>query len=583
MLLCDGFLLKEAFLFDNQPKKQYNYIKNEYCSIYRFLPIGQIKRKADGDTMKIQFIGAAFEVTGSCTLIEVNERYYLVDCGMEQGIDVFQNVPLPIPASEIDAVFLTHAHIDHSGMLPRLYKDGFRGIIYATEATARLADIMLKDSAHIQMSEAEWKNRKAERSGEEGFIPTYTLDDAMGAIKLFRGVRYNEKITVAAGVDVRFTDIGHLLGSAAVELWLREGEDKRKIVFSGDVGNTDQPIIKDPSPVSECDYLVMESTYGNRSHERHTDTVEVLAGYIDETISAGGNVIIPSFAIGRTQEMLYAIREIKERGLTKNKDFPVYVDSPLAVEATEIFSKCDPVCFDEETNRLISEGKDPIRFEGLRLTVSVEESKLINETSEPKVILSASGMCEAGRIRHHLKHNLWKEENLILFVGYQSEGTLGRTLIEGADSVRLFGEDIIVRAKIRSLKGTSGHADREGLISWLSKFEKKPRTVFLNHGTEESIHALAEELRGRGYAVDTPYSGTEYDLIRGIMTAYTEKKRVSATDVAKTRSRKSNIHRDLVSQAEALLALAKRSDGRPNKENAKFAAQIRALLDKWAK
>lgn len=533
--------------------------------------------------MKIQFIGAAQEVTGSCTLLEINERYYLVDCGMEQGIDVFQNVPLPISPSQVDAVFLTHAHIDHSGMLPRLYKDGFRGIIYATEATARLADIMLKDSAHIQMSEAEWKNRKAERSGEESFTPTYTLEDAQGAIKLFRGVPYNEKITVSAGVDIRFTDIGHLLGSAAIEVWLREGENERKIVFSGDVGNINQPIIKDPSPVAECDYLVLESTYGNRSHERYTDTIEVLAKYIDETISGGGNVIIPSFAIGRTQELLYAIREIKARGLTKNKDFPVYVDSPLAIEATEIFSKCDPVCFDEETRSLIDEGIDPIRFPNLRLSVTVEESKLINETSEPKVILSASGMCEAGRIRHHLKHNLWREENLILFVGYQAEGTLGRTLIEGTDSVRLFGEDIAVKAKIRSLKGTSGHADREGLISWLSKFERKPRTVFLNHGTEESISALAEELRGKGYAVSAPYSGTEYDLVRGIMTAYTEKKRITASDVAKTRSRKSNIHRDLVSQAEALLALAKRSDGRPNKENAKFAAQIRALLEKWEK
>ena len=531
--------------------------------------------------MKIQFIGAAQEVTGSCTLLEVNNRYYLVDCGMEQGIDVFQNVALPIPAGQIDAVFLTHAHIDHSGMLPRLYKDGFRGIIYATEITVKLADIMLKDSAHIQMSEIEWKNRKAERSGDENHTPTYTLEDALGSIKLFRGVAYDERITVSAGVDIRFTDIGHLLGSSAIELWLKEGADEKKIVFSGDVGNTDQPIIKDPSPISDTDYLVLESTYGSRNHELHTDTVEVLAELIDKTLTKGGNVIIPSFAVGRTQELLYAMREIKQRGLVKNTDFPVYVDSPLAIEATEIFSKCDPSCFDEETNRLIAQGIDPIKFPNLRLSVTAEESKRINETPEPKVILSASGMCEAGRIRHHLKHNLWRPQNLILFVGYQAEGTLGRMLIEGAQSVRLFGEDIAVRAEIKSLKGTSGHADQRGLISWLQKFDRKPRIVYLNHGNEESIAVLAAELKERGYAVEAPYSGTEYDLVKGIMTAYTEKKRVTAADAAKARSRKNSIHRDLVSQAEALLALAKRCESRPNKENAKFAAQIRSLMEKW--
>ncbi len=531
--------------------------------------------------MKIQFIGAAHEVTGSCTLLEINDRYYLVDCGMEQGIDVFQNVALPISASQVDAVFLTHAHIDHSGMLPRLYKDGFRGIIYATEATAKLAEIMLKDSAHIQMSEIEWKNRKAERSGDENYQPTYTLEDALGAIKLFRGVPYNERITVSAGVDIRFADIGHLLGSAAIEIWLREGEAEKKIVFSGDVGNTDQPIIKDPSPIAETDYLVLESTYGSRNHERHTDTIEMLAQFIDKALARGGNVIIPSFAIGRTQELLYAIREIKQRQLVKDTNFPVYVDSPLAIEATDIFSKCDPTCFDEETNKLIKQGIDPIKFPDLRLSVTVEESKRINETSEPKVILSASGMCEAGRIRHHLKHNLWRPQNLILFVGYQAEGTLGRNLIEGVQSVRLFGEDIAVRAEIRSLKGTSGHADQQGLISWLASFEKKPGIVFLNHGNEESIAVLSNELKERGYAVEAPYSGTEYDLMKGIMTAYTEKKRVTAADVAKTRSRKNSIHRDLVSRAEALLALAKRCESRPNKENAKFAAQIKALMDKW--
>ncbi len=533
--------------------------------------------------MKIQFIGAAHEVTGSCTLLEVNDRYYLVDCGMEQGIDVFQNIPLPIPASMIDAVFLTHAHIDHSGMLPRLYKDGFRGTIFSTDATKSLSDIMLRDSAHIQMSEAEWKNKRAERSGNDAIVPTYDLDDALGAISRFRGVAYNERITVAAGVDIRFVDIGHLLGSAAIEIWLREGENERKIVFSGDVGNTDQPIIKDPEVIRQTDYLVMESTYGNRDHERHNETLVTLAKIIDDTFDRGGNVIIPSFAVGRTQELLYAIREIKQKGLTKNKDFPVYVDSPLAVEATEIFSKCDPSCFDEETRELLEKGIDPIRFDGLRLSITVDDSRRINEDISPKVVISASGMCEAGRIRHHLKHNLWKSQNLILFVGYQAEGSFGRLLLEGAQTVKLFGEEIAVRAEIRSLKGTSGHADREGLISWLSKFESKPRIVFLNHGNEESVEALSDELRGRGYAVEAPYSGTEYDLVKGIMTAYTESRRVSAESIAKTRSRKTEVHDNLVAQAQALLALARKCESRPNKENAKFASQIRALIDKWEK
>lgn len=533
--------------------------------------------------MKIQFIGAAYEVTGSCTLLEVSGRHYLVDCGMEQGIDVFQNVSLPIAPSQVDAVFLTHAHIDHSGMLPRLYKDGFRGTIYSTKATAKLADIMLRDSAHIQMSEVEWKNRKAERSGDENHEPIYDMEDAIGAISLFRGVDYNERITVAAGVDIRFTDIGHLLGSAAIELWLREGPNERKIVFSGDVGNTDQPIINDPSSVDDTDYLVMESTYGSRNHERHTDTIDVLASYIERTLERGGNVIIPSFAVGRTQELLYAIREIKQQKLVKDASFPVYIDSPLAIEATKIFENCDIVNFDAETRMLIEKGVDPLYFENLHLAVTVDESKLINETPESKVIISASGMCEAGRIRHHLKHNLWRPQNLILFVGYQAEGSLGRMLIEGVPNVKLFGEDIAVRAEIRSLKGTSGHADQAGLINWLGSFKEKPKTVFLNHGNEESIEVLRDELKERGYAVETPYSGTEYDLITGAMTAYVEKKRVSSGGTQKSRSRKNSVHRDLVLQAEALLNLAKRCDSRTNKDNAKFAAQIRALFEKWEK
>ena len=365
--------------------------------------------------MKIQFIGACHEVTGSCTLLEVDGAQYLVDCGMEQGIDEFENVPLPVAAARIDAVFLTHAHIDHSGMLPKLYKDGFRGKIYATEATTDLCNIMLRDSAHIQESEAEWRSRKAERAGEEKIQPVYTMEDALGAISCFRRCKYDEIIRIAAGVELRFTDIGHLLGSACIELWLMEEEEQRKIVFSGDVGNYNQPIINDPKTVADTDYLVIESTYGNRLHQddpkaaqsKYYNPIRALADHIQRTFDRGGSVIIPAFAVGRTQEMLYAIREIKQRGMVTGHDgFPVYVDSPLAVEATGVFLQCDHSCLDQETMALVEQGINPLWFDGLTLAVSAEESKAINSDRRSKVILSASGMCEAGRVRHHLKHNL---------------------------------------------------------------------------------------------------------------------------------------------------------------------------------
>ncbi|MBQ1982886.1 MAG: MBL fold metallo-hydrolase, partial [Clostridia bacterium] len=305
--------------------------------------------------MRIKFIGATHEVTGSCTLLTVDSKYYLVDCGMEQGRDVFQNITLPVPASAIEAVFLTHAHIDHSGMLPRLYKEGFRGKIYATDVTCDLCNIMLRDSAHIQEFEAEWRSRKSRRAGEEPVEPVYDMEDALGAISLFVPCPYDRVVLVAEGISLRFTDIGHLLGSACIELWLCEGETEKKIVFSGDVGNSGQSIICDPKTVEETDYLVIESTYGDRLHKgERKDIVLELAGYIQRAFDRGGNVIIPSFAVGRTQEMLYAIREIKERGLvTGHGTFPVYVDSPLAGEATAIFMQCNPVCFDEETRALL--------------------------------------------------------------------------------------------------------------------------------------------------------------------------------------------------------------------------------------
>ena len=535
--------------------------------------------------MKIQFIGAAHEVTGSCTLLTVCGKHYLVDCGMEQGQDIFQNIPLPVPAMQIEAVFLTHAHIDHSGMLPKLYKDGFQGLIYSTSATADLCSIMLRDSAHIQMSEAQWRKRKAERSGETAPEPVYDLDDALGAISRFRPCGYGQKIRVAEGVELRFTDIGHLLGSACIELWLTENGQTKKILFSGDVGNLNQPLLNDPKFVEETDYLVVESTYGNRLHadpNERADPVQGLAACIQEAMDAGGNLIIPSFAVGRTQEMLYAIREIKQKGLVKGHDgFPVYVDSPLAVEATSIFLQCDQSCFDEETLAVIRQGVNPIWFDGIRLSVSSDESKLINENTQPKVILSASGMCEAGRIRHHLKHNLWRENCVVLFVGYQAQGSLGRKLQDGAKAVRLFGEEIAVNAKIRTLAGTSGHADRDGLLRWIGGIKTKPELVFVNHGDEEACEAFRGLLEEMGYHAQAPFSGTQYDLLTGKMTAYAEGKRIDRTQKLKSDTRAYQIYRDLVAAAEELLSLAKKCLGRSNKDNSKLTDQIRALTEKW--
>ena len=533
--------------------------------------------------MKIQFIGATHEVTGSCTLLEVGGRYYLVDCGMEQGVDVFQNIDLPVPANTIEAVFLTHAHIDHSGMLPKLCKDGFSGSIYATEATCDLCNIMLRDSAHIQESEAQWRNRKAERAGEERIEPVYTVNDALAAIRLFRRCRYGEPIRAAEGVVLRMTDIGHLLGSAAIELWLTEGDETRKIVFSGDVGNTNQPLIKDPQPVKAADYLVIESTYGDRLHEVcRRDSVAELAGCIQQALDQGGNLVIPAFAVGRTQEMLYAIREIKERGLVKGHDgFPVYVDSPLAVEATGIFLQCNHDSFDDETLAILNRGQNPIWFDGIRLSVTSDDSKLINADPEPKVILSASGMCEAGRIRHHLKHNLWRKESIILFVGYQAENSLGRKLQDGAGSVKLFGEEIAVCAQIATLHGTSGHADKNGLLNWLDAFEEKPGLVFVNHGDDHSCEAFRAALIQRGYQAEAPYSGTEYDLLTGRITQYTEGVKLDRAEAFKGSQRAKQVYGELLAAAEDLLALVKTRRGKTNKDNAKLAGQIRSLIGKW--
>ena len=532
--------------------------------------------------MKLTFLGATHEVTGSCTLIEINGRYGIVDCGMEQGQDIFENQALPVQASALDFVLLTHAHIDHSGNLPLLYKNGYSGLIYATAATTHLCEIMLRDCAHIQESEAQWRSRKSQRAGGPAIEPVYTMADAESAIAKLRPVDYGREVQIAEGVTVRFTDAGHLMGSGSIEIWLTEGGVTKKIVFSGDIGNIDQPLLKDPVYVEEADYVVTESTYGNRYHEkRDVNNIEYLADCIQRTFDRGGNVVIPSFAVGRTQEMLYFIREIKVRGLVHGHgDFPVYVDSPLANEATGIFLQTDNHYFDEATRALLDQGINPLMSPGVQLSVTSEESKAINMDRKPKVIISASGMCEAGRIRHHLKHNLWRSECLILFVGYQAEGTTGRAIRDGARKIKLFGEEIKVNAEISYLPGKSGHADKDGLIKWIQAFREKPHTVFVNHGDPEAVEDYAACLRDEyGYNVLAPYSGTSFDMLSGEVIELTQG--IPIAKKAPRDARAMSAFDNLLTAAYGLVDVAKACKGIPNKELAKFAGEIRSLAAKW--
>ncbi len=533
--------------------------------------------------MKITFIGAAHEVTGSCHYLEVGDKRILVDYGMEQGINLYENMPLPVEAPMIDYVLLTHAHIDHSGLLPLLYAKGFRGSVYATDATVDLCSIMLRDSAHIQMQEAEWRNRKAKRSSEiEEFVPLYNMQDADGAIKCLVPVRYGRKIKVCEELSIRFTDVGHLLGSAAIEAWLTEDGVTKKIVFSGDIGNDNLPLIKDFETIDEADYVLCESTYGDRMHVRdRVDYVAELAQIIRDTFAKGGNVVIPSFAVGRTQEMLYFIRQIKEKGLLDDLgDFPVWVDSPLAVEATGVFNKNVSECFSEEAMELVRRGINPLVFTGLNLSITSDESKAINFDNEPKVIISASGMCEAGRIRHHLKHNLWREECTILFVGYQAVGTLGRSIVEGAKEVHLFGEKIEIRAKIAKLEGVSGHADKAGLTKWMLGFKNDPKMVFIVHGDDEVTENFAAYLHDEhGFNTYAPFSGTCYDLIADEFVEETVGVRIEG---AKKKIRTaSTVFERLLAAGQRLLAVINHNEGGANKDLAKFADQINSLCDKW--
>ena len=534
--------------------------------------------------MKLIFIGADHEVTGSCHLIEACGKHILVDCGMEQGPDLYENQEIPVKAGDIDYVLLTHAHIDHSGKIPLLCKEGFRGEIISTFATADLCDIMLRDSAHIQEFEAQWRNRKAMRSGEPLYEPLYTMEHAMAAIKLLHPCDYEQRITLCDGIDIRFTDVGHLLGSAAIEIWITEEGETRKLVFSGDVGNVNQPIIKDPKTVKEADYVVIESTYGNRTHgEDIPDYVGEFTRILRETFAKGGNVVIPSFAVGRTQEILYFIREIKEKNLLPEyPGFEVYVDSPLAIEATNVFQKNVQSCFDEDAMALISKGINPLLFQGLKTTITSEESKMINFNDKPKVIISASGMCEAGRIRHHLKHNLWRKECTILFVGYQAVGTLGRKLVESKpESVRLFGENVEVNARIEVLAGISGHADMNGLLNWIDGFKEKPSHIFVVHGEDSVTDSFAATITDRfGIPAFAPYSGGCVDLATD--TILSEGIRLPKKAVEKpAKARALTAFNRVVAAAKHLMDVVLKNEGLANKDLAKFESQIQNLADKW--
>ena len=533
--------------------------------------------------MKLEFLGAAHEVTGSCHYLEFADKHVLVDCGMEQGSDLYVNQEIPVNASTIDYVFVTHAHIDHSGLLPMLYNHGFRGQIFTTTATHQLCEIMLKDSAHIQMFEAEWKNRKAKRAGRPEVVPLYDMNDAVGVLGHFVSCDYHSVINVCEGLKVRFVDAGHLLGSSSIEMWISEntaeGVEERKIVFSGDIGPGNRPLIKDPEYLTSADYVVMESTYGDRTHETPPDYAVELARVIRDTFTRGGNLVIPAFSVGRTQEMLYFIRRIKmENLLPEFQNFEVYVDSPLAVEATTIFGKNVQDCFDDTALALVQQGINPIGFPGLRMAITSDESKMINFNDKPKVILSASGMCEAGRIRHHLKHNLWRKDSTILFVGYQVPGTLGNALLNGAKEVKLFGETIEVQAKIENLPGISGHADVNQLTKWVSMFDPKPKRVFIVHGedkvTEQFAAHIHEELGLEAYA---PFSGDAFDLLTGACVAQGSRE---AVEKKSTRA-VNNIFARLVAAGERLMTVIRKCEGMPNRELGKFADQINELCNKW--
>ena len=528
--------------------------------------------------MKLSFFGADQCVTGSCHCLEVNGKNILIDCGLQQGRDEINNRELPFAPNTIDFVLVTHAHIDHSGRIPMLIKHGFTGQIWATRLTRDLLEIMLADSAHIQESDAAYENRKNMRAGRMLVEPIYTMEDAMRTLEYIHPCEYEQVVELCEGVKVTFTDAGHLLGSASITLELTENGVSKTVVFSGDIGNINQPIIRDPVLLKKADYVVMESTYGDRNHQEVWSYTSELAKVIDRTLARGGNVVIPAFAVGRTQEVLYFLRRIKQEGLVKSMpEFPVYIDSPLASKATSIFGGDLRGYLDEEALELVKDGIRMFSFPGLRVTESVDESKLLNEDKTPKVIISASGMCDAGRIRHHLKYNLWRSQSTIVFVGFQSPGTLGRILLDGIRSVKLFGEEIAVQAEIVNFKGLSSHADRDHLLEWAQSFENVTH-YFIVHGDREVAPYFADSLKRLGLSAHAPQYTEVYDLVtcRKIAAGYLPERKVH-TPAGKV----SPTYQRLVATGKLLQEVILRSKGRANRDLGKFADQLKQLIDRW--
>lgn len=532
--------------------------------------------------MKITFIGACHQVTGSCFLLQDNELNILVDAGMQQGHDQLEMVPLPIHPSEIDFIFLTHAHIDHSGNIPYLYKNGFRGQVLCTQGTYELSEIMLADSAYIQMSDAAWINKHNKRSGNEEIEPLYTIEDVDGVLKHFEACDYNAWIMLNDNISFKFKDAGHLLGSSSILIRYSNPVETKTIVFSGDIGNSDQPLIKNPSYLydEDVDYVVMESTYGNRLHEKPVDYITLLAEIMNKVFDRGGDLIIPSFAVGRTQEILYFIREIVKRKLI-HQEFSAYVDSPLANEATEIYDKNVLDYCNDETRALIQEGINPIIFPGLYRTTSIQDSMAIQCDQGRKVIISAAGMCDAGRIRHHLKHNLWKPENAVMFVGYQAVGTLGRMLVDGIDKVKIFGEEIKVSAEIITFPGISAHADMNGLLKWVCAFSYRPKKVFVVHGSDEVSQDFANTLQEE-CTIDAcvPYSGSIYDLSLDTFEYVAPPIESVYKSVDRIKSYSKEYEKLLKAQERLKSVISLYTEG-TNKDIKKITMQIQDLCDRW--
>ncbi len=465
--------------------------------------------------MLIRFCGAAGEVTGSCHYVEAGGLRFIMDCGLFQGgDDQFERntAPFPFDPKLLDLVLLSHAHIDHIGRLPLLVGSGFEKRILATHPTVDLCQILLRDSAHIQEEDAAWKIKRLRKRGEDAswVKPLYTQADAEKALSLLEGVDYNTDAPLNENVTVRWSDAGHILGSAHLELSLKEKGVVRKLVFSGDVGNRGTPILRDPTLIAEADVVLVESTYGNRLHEHLERRAELFRQILTQTLDRGGKVIIPSFAVGRTQEILYELNPLAENGLLDST--PVYVDSPMAVSATEVFEK-HPEDYDADAAALMRSGDNPPEFPGLHLIRDVEESKALNNSNEPCIIISANGMCTAGRIKHHLKHNIGNKRNTILFVGFQGQGTLGRLIKDGAKQVRIFGEMHTVRAQVAAIDGFSAHADRDGLLWWLNGFRRPPQRVFMVHGEDDVAHSFAQLVaEQKGWQTSVPKLGEEVEV-----------------------------------------------------------------------